>query len=249
MRLDKFLSVRTMYSRKELHKYIESGCVTRNGVPMKQANFSVSDKDTIALNGVEIPGTTYVYILLNKPEGYVCSVDEPGQKLAIDLIPPTLQRKVLQPVGRLDKDSTGMLLFTDDGQLSHQVLSNRSHCDKYYHVTLSRSWKQEYTEQIAAGIVLKDGTHCLPAHAEPIPRTTHEMLICLHEGKYHQVRRMMAALGNHVEKLSRIAIGDLPIPPDLAIGACQVLNLQDVQKILKKETNLASMLQILRKNS
>ena len=249
MRLDKFLSARTMYSRRELHQMILKNCVVLNGIPAKKPDASVSPDDIVTLNGIEVPSSTFLSILLNKPRGYVCSANEPGQKLAIDLIPLTLRRKNLQPVGRLDKDSTGMLLFTDDGQLAHQIISSRSHTPKYYHVTLARPWEPVYADAIAAGITLKDGTPCLPAHAEPLPGHPCEMLICLQEGKYHQVRRMMASLGNHVDALARIAIGSLPLPENLPVGGWMVLEVQDVQKILKNQSDFSSLLQILRKNS
>ncbi len=249
MRLDQFLSARTMFTRKELRQLIQKGKVTQNGIVVRKPDTAVMAADQIALNGTEVPNTEYLYLLVNKPVGYVCSANEPGQKLVLELVPPTLCRKNLQPVGRLDKDSTGMLLLTDDGQFAHQLISTRSHSPKYYHVTLARPWEEGYAAAIAAGITLKDGTQCKPAYAESVPEHPYEMRICLHEGKYHQVRRMMASLGNHVSELSRIAIGGMSLPADLPIGGCLVLQAQDVQKILKKENDFATMLQILRKSS
>lgn len=245
MRLDRFLSAGTMYSRRELKRMIQNGQVTQNGRLVKKPDAQVYDGDAICINGAQIPSDKYLYILLNKPRGYVCSASEPGQNLAVNLIPLTLRRKDLQPVGRLDKDSTGMLLFTNDGQLSHQLISTRSHAKKYYHVRLARPWADTYADAIAAGITLRDGAQCLPAYARPIPGRPREMLICLEEGKYHQVRRMMAALGNHVSDLSRVAIGGFPMPQDLPEGRCQVLDISDVQKILQKESDFSALLQKL----
>lgn len=199
--------------------------------------------------GRHIPGDQYLYVLLHKPKGYVSSADEPGQKSVLELVPPELCRKDLRPVGRLDKDSTGMLLLTDDGQLAHQVIAARSHVAKYYHIVLARPWEDGYAEKMAEGMVLADGAQCLPAKAAPVEGTDREALICLHEGKYHQVRRMFAAAGNHVAELARIAMGGLEMPQDLEIGTCCVLSEKDVQKMLNCETNFASLLQTLKKHS
>lgn len=250
MRLDQFLSARTMYSRRELRQMIGKGQVTVNGTAALRADQPIrAQEDVVRLREIVIPGDPYLYVLLNKPKGYVTSCEESGQHTVMELIPPELCRKDLRPVGRLDKESTGLLLFTDDGQLAHQVIAARSHVAKYYRIVLARPWENCYAEQISDGIILADGAHCRSAQAVPIPGTTHEALICLHEGKYHQVRRMFAALGNHVSELERVALGGLSMPPDLTLGTCRVLLNQDVQKMLKYETDFASLLQNIRKSS
>lgn len=250
MRLDQFLSARTMYSRRELRQMIQKGKATVDGAVVRKADQHIQpDENTVCLNGRHIPGDQYLYVLLHKPKGYVSSADEPGQKSVLELVPPELCRKDLRPVGRLDKDSTGMLLLTDDGQLAHQVIAARSHVAKYYHIVLARPWEDGYAEKMAEGMVLADGAQCLPAKAAPVEGTDREALICLHEGKYHQVRRMFAAAGNHVAELARIAMGGLEMPQDLEIGTCCVLSEKDVQKMLNCETNFASLLQTLKKHS
>ena len=142
-----------------------------------------------------------------------------------------------------------MLLLTDDGQLAHQVIAARGHVAKYYHIVLARPWEDGYLQSLEQGITLADGAQCLPAKAAPVPDTDREALICLHEGKYHQVRRMFAALGNHVSELARVAMGGLLLPPELPLGACCVLSEKDVQKLLKCETDFASLLQTLQSHS
>ncbi|WP_298483628.1 pseudouridine synthase [uncultured Ruminococcus sp.] len=250
MRLDQFLSARTMYSRRELRQMITKGKVTVDGAVTKRADLPVDpEQNTVLLCGKHVSGDQYLYVLLHKPKGYVTSTDEPGQHTVMELIPPEMCRKELCPVGRLDKDSTGMLLLTDDGQLAHQVIAARSHVAKYYRITLARPWEDDYAPQIAAGITLADGAQCMPAQAALVPGTTHEVLICLHEGKYHQVRRMFAALGNHVSELERVALGGLLLPPDLALGDCILLSEKDVQKMLKCETDFASLLQTHQRSS
>lgn len=250
MRLDQFLSARTMYSRRELRQMITKGKVTLDGTAVLRPDYPVDlEKNVVCLGGKPVPGDLYLYVLLHKPKDYVSSADEPGQHSVMELVPPELCRKNLRPVGRLDKDSTGMLLLTDDGQLAHQVIAARSHVAKYYHIVLARPWEDAYAEQMAAGMTLADGAHCMPAHAARVPGTEKEALICLHEGKYHQVRRMFAAVGNHVSELARVAIGGLLLPSDLPQGDCAVLKEKDVQKMLKCETDFASLLQMIQRSS
>lgn len=250
MRLDQFLSARTLYSRRELRTMIAKGKVTVDGAPARKPDQPVSpEKNIVCLLGKHVPGDPYLYVLLNKPKGYVSSADEAGQHSVMELIPPELSRKDLRPVGRLDKDSTGLLLFTDDGQLAHQVIAARGHVAKYYRILLARPWEDAYADAIAAGIRLADGAQCKPAQAAPVPETQREVLVCLHEGKYHQVRRMFAALGNHVEELERVALGGLTMPPDLPLGGCIQLFEQDVQKMLHSETVFSSLLQTKKESS
>lgn len=246
MRLDQFLSARTMYTRKELRQMLAQGKVKVDGQVVTKGDYKiVPEQNRVCLNGTHVPGNRYLYVLLHKPKGYVSSADEPGQRSVMELVPPEMCRKDLRPVGRLDKDSTGMLLLTDDGQLAHQIIAVRSHVAKYYHIVLARPWEAHYAEKIAAGIVLADGVHCQPARAEKVPGTENEAIICLHEGKYHQVRRMFAALGNHVAELARVAMGGMELPPDLPLGRCKILPEKDVQKMLKCESDFARLLQTL----
>ena len=164
MRLDQFLSARTMYSRRELRQMIQKGKVTVDGAVVRKADQAVQpEAHTVCLNGREICGDQYLYVLLHKPKGYVSSADEAGQKSVLELVPPELCRKDLRPVGRLDKDSTGMLLLTDDGQLAHQVIAARGHVAKYYHIVLARPWEDGYLQPLEQGITLADGAQCLPA--------------------------------------------------------------------------------------
>lgn len=245
MRLDRFLSERTSYSRRELKDIITHGKVTVNGAVVKSAQTAVKESDTVVLEGKKIDTEEFIYVLMNKPKGYVTSLNEPGQKSVMELIPEEYYRKALAPVGRLDKDSTGLLLFTDDGQFAHQMLSVKGHVNKYYKVTLARPWEEEYAQRLQQGLVLSDGTECLSAQAEKIPGTERQALICLREGKYHEVRRMFAALGNHVEELDRVAIGGLCVDEFLTIGLCKMLKNQDIQKILENQVNFSSLLQSL----
>lgn len=244
MRLDKWLSDATNYTRSQLKQLIRSGQVTVNDCIVKRPETAVCQTDTICLQGKPVTADTFCYcLLLHKPLGYVCAVTDATEKTVMELIPPDLQRKGLFPVGRLDKDTTGLLLLTNDGAFSHALLAPRRHIPKYYWMQLARPYEVQYAEQLAAGLTLADGTHCLPAEILPIPNTEREAVICLQEGKYHQVRRMMAAVGNHVEQLQRIAMGGLCLPSDLLPGDC--VPLTAVQMELLQQPNDPDRLRLL----
>lgn len=224
MRLDKWLSDATSYTRSQLKQLIRSGQVTVNQTIVKKPETPVQETDVICLQGNPVePAESCYCLLLNKPLGYVCAVTDATEKTVMELIPPELQRKGLFPVGRLDKDTSGMLLLTNDGAFSHALLAPKRHVPKYYRMQLARPYEESYAQHLAEGLVLADGTHCLPAEILPVLNTDRMAVICLHEGKYHQVRRMLAAVGNHVEQLQRVAIGNLFLPISLQIGACQKL--------------------------
>ena len=247
-RLDQYLTLAGEGSRSQVKQFLKKGLVQVDGITEKQAKRKVLGNEQITLNGKPVYYEEHCYLMLHKPAGVVTATEDKKEKTVMDLI--TLQQKKdLFPVGRLDKDSTGMLLLTDDGQLAHQVIAARGHVAKYYHIVLARPWEDGYLQPLEQGIMLADGAQCLPAKAAPVPDTDREALICLHEGKYHQVRRMFAALGNHVSELARVAMGGLLLPPELPLGACCVLSEKDVQKLLKCETDFASLLQTLQSHS
>ena len=249
-RLDKIIASMGRWSRREVKDLIRQGRVTVDGVPARSAEEKADpEQAVIAVNGELLNWRRYTWVMLNKPAGYLSATEDGRGATVLDLLPQDLQRQGLFPVGRLDKDSTGMLLLTDDGQLAHQVIAARGHVAKYYHIVLARPWEDGYLQPLEQGITLADGAQCLPAKAAPVPDTDREALICLHEGKYHQVRRMFAALGNHVSELARVAMGGLLLPPELPLGACCVLSEKDVQKLLKCETDFASLLQTLQSHS
>ena len=250
-RIQKVLSDQGILSRRRTEELIKEGRITVNGRPAQPGHPIDIRRDIVAIDGERVwfqKKKKNYYVMLHKPRGYVTTMsDEKGRRSVADLVADFPVR--LYPVGRLDKDSTGLLLFTDDGQLAHQVIAARGHVAKYYRILLARPWEDVYADAIAAGIRLADGAQCKPAQAAPVPETQREALICLHEGKYHQVRRMFAALGNHVEELERVALGGLTMPPDLPLGGCIQLFEQDVQKMLHSETVFSSLLQTKKESS
>ncbi len=224
MKLVKLLANLGYGSRKEAQRLIRAGAVTDESGRILSDN-EVPPHHEIRVRGEELDPPSPLVIMLNKPDGYTCSTEDPGDTI-YDLLPPrfALRNPGLNPVGRLDKDTTGLILLTDDGKLLHKIIHPKSGCLKVYHVLLDRPLEGHEGELFASGtLVLKSETRpLLPAKLEVIGEK--EALITLHEGRYHQVRRMFAAAGNHVLNLKRISIGGLTLPEDLEEGEWQELD-------------------------
>ena len=235
MRLDKYISSqRTDLSRSDVKKMIRAGRVCAAGKTASDPGMQVSETDEVTLDGEVIGYKEHIYIMLNKPAGYVCSAREGNSPTVYDLIPPELNRRGLFPAGRLDKDTEGFVLMTDDGQLAHDILAPGKHVPKRYHVKLAEPYREEYAERFAEGIVIDGGEKCLPAEAFPDENDPFVFTLILHEGKFHQVKRMAEAVGNRVVFLRRDAIGGLDMPPKLGLGECLELMHKDVDKLLTK---------------
>lgn len=233
-RLDKFLSSQTVYSRTDISKLLWKRKVSVNGKTIRDGEHKINpDLDRIEVFGREIKYRENIYIVLNKPAGYVSATEDKNDPTVIDLIPEELRRKELFPAGRLDKDSEGMVLITDDGTLSHKIISPKHHIAKYYIVKLAQSFGENYEKLFREGITLGNGESCLPAIVRGCPCAENIAFIELFEGKYHQVKRMFAAVENHVEKLVRIQMGGLEMPVNIGIGECMEILHNDVEKLLK----------------
>lgn len=228
MKIVKLLANLGYGSRKEVQLYIRSGAVTdQAGRVLGETDFPPHDE--ILFRGESLDPMFPLTLMLNKPDGYTCSSDDPGSVI-YDLLPARFSHRNpgLNPVGRLDKDTTGLLLLTDDGKLLHKIIHPKSGCLKVYHVTLDRPLEGHEAELFGSGTLLlnSDTKPLLPAGFEKI--SGKEALITLHEGRYHQVRRMFAAAGNHVTHLKRISIGSLKLPASLAEGGWQALTSDDM---------------------
>ena len=235
MRLDKYISSqRTDLSRSDVKKLIRAGKVTVGGKTASDPGMQVSETDEVTVAGERVDYREYLYIMLNKPAGYVCSAREGSSPIVYDLIPPELNRRGLFPAGRLDKDTEGFVLMTDDGQLAHDMLSPGKHVPKRYHVRLAEPYREEYAVRFAEGIVIDGGEKCLPAEAYPDENDPFAFTLILHEGKFHQVKRMAEAVGNRVVFLKRMSIGGLEMPPELGLGECLEIMHKDVEKLLAK---------------
>lgn len=229
MRLDKFLSNNTPYSRSQIHKLIRMGDVSVNGECKVKADQKITDADQIYLHQELITSQPPRYLMLNKPTGYVCANQDSENPTVIDLL-DDLRTEDLQIVGRLDKDTTGLVLITDDGQWNHQITAPVSHCKKTYLVTLADPVTAETAELFKAGVLL-DGEKKLTAPAELELLSSHQVKLTISEGKYHQVKRMFAAVGNKVTGLHRQQIGNLVLDSNLEPGQYRSLTQNEIQGI------------------
>ena len=231
MRLDKYLAQATDYSRKEIKKAIRRAEVLVNDRQADDPAMQVDEGDEVVLDGQRIRHHGPRYFMLNKPEGVV-SVTKDGRNMTVlDLLADEANRERLHVAGRLDKDATGLLLITDDGEWTHHVISPRRHCDKVYLVQLAEPLEPHYSEKFAQGIWLaEEKKRCLPARLEALDDRTARLT--LREGKYHQVKRMFAALGNHVEALHRERIGGIVLDAELAPGEYRPLTEEEVASVV-----------------
>ncbi len=214
-RLDKFISSQTALSRKEAQAAIRDKRVTVNGTAVRSADRKVDTaSDAVTLDGAPLCYRKYVYYMLNKPAGVVSATEDRVEHTVLDLLPDELRRDGLFPAGRLDKDTTGLLILTDDGDYAHRMLSPKKHVTKRYIATLDRAPDASILPRFREGIVLSDGTVCKKGRAELLGEN--RAAVEISEGKYHQVKRMFAALGYRVTALERVRIGGLSLDPTLA---------------------------------
>ena len=216
IRLDKYIADAAGLTRSEAGKAIRSGTVTVNGVVIHRPEQKLDETvDLVCLNGTPCRYSRFCYYLLNKPVGLITASRDSRQKTVLDLFPPALRKQGIAPAGRLDKDTSGLLLLTNDGELAHRVISPRYEIDKVYRAVTEHPLCEADVRRFQEGIVLADGTRCLPAALRILGET--ECLVTVHEGRYHQVRRMLASVGKPVLSLQRIAVGPLRIetaPPE-----------------------------------
>lgn len=231
IRLDKFISERTEYTRSQIRELAAKGRITVDGMSVKRPDVKIDDTAAaVTICGQEIRSQRFSYLLLNKPQGYVCSTDDKDGETVMKLIPPEYRKKGMFPAGRLDKDSMGALLLTNDGELAHRMLSPKHHIPKIYIVQLGRKFENNYINKFEGGITLADGEACMPAKVRQSENSDKLAFIELYEGKYHQVKRMFAAVGNHVELLMRISLGSLVLPEKLRIGESMEIMPNDMFK-------------------
>ena len=218
MRLDKFLVSTGKISRSDAGRAARGGKITVNGVVEKKADRHIDpDTDVITLHGERIVYRRYTYIMLNKPEGFVSATEDGRDPTVLTLLPQELQRVGLFPCGRLDKYTLGLMLLTNDGELSHRLLSPRHHVEKRYAYTCKFPLPQEDMTILEAGVELEDGSQTKPARIIAEPQSQ-QGIIVLTEGKYHQIKRMFDAVGNKIRSLERITFGPLSLDPSLDRG-------------------------------
>ncbi len=209
-RLDKFLCDSGVGTRSQVKAILKSGRVTVDGKPEKDSSRKIDPQtQVVCLDGESLSGKRRIVVMLNKPAGFVTATEDPVEKTVMELLPPEMKHLDLKPVGRLDKATEGLLLFTNDGDLLHRLISPKKEVPKIYYAHHEGEAKQEDVQAFADGLTLRDGTVCLPAKLEPLGAG--ESLVTVCEGKYHQVRRMMASRGMTVLYLERRQEGALPL--------------------------------------
>jgi len=229
MRLDKYISQATSLTRSQAKKVISRGKVSGNTETIRNSAYKVSIDEAIYLDGKAITIRGPRYIMLNKPQDFICSTVDEQLPSILNLI-DVEKREQLFIAGRLDADTTGLALITDEGQWSHKITSPRKKCAKRYRVKLAEPLPENAIEQFQDGIQLKsENQPCLPAQLEVLSET--EVLLTIREGKYHQVKRMFAALGNHVMALHREKVGQIELDPKLELGEWRYLTDQEVNSI------------------
>jgi len=236
LRLDRLLANLGYGSRREMQALAKNGRVTLDGTPVRDANQKVAITpdlpDHLQIDGKPIDPPPGIALMLHKPLGVTCSHKEAGP-LVYDLLPTRWRMRdpAISTIGRLDKETSGLLLLTDDGGLLHRVISPKSHVAKRYRATLDRPLRGDEAETFAAGELMLEGETkpLLPAVMETLSPT--EALLTLTEGRYHQVRRMFAAVGNHVTALHRESMGGLDLPTDLAAGEYRLMTEADVAAV------------------
>ena len=230
-RLDKFLSDSKVASRSQLRQIIRAGRVQVGNTVVREPEYKVDEKtDEIFLDGVRVGGARRIVLMLNKPAGYVTSTSDPRDRTVMELLPP--QYRGLFPVGRLDKDTEGLLLLTNDGQLAHRLLSPRRGVEKCYYAEHEGTADASDVDVFRTGCVLRDGTRCLPAVLAPLGEGKSLVYVC--EGKYHQVRRMLASRGKPVTYLRRLSegglqLGELPLGMTREVTDEEIKALESVQ--------------------
>ena len=235
-RLDKRLASTGRWSRREVKELARQGRVLVNGMPARRPEDKVGEEDQLLVDGQEVDCAPFVYVMMHKPAGLLSATEDRNQKTVVDLLPEELKRRGLFPVGRLDKDTTGLLLLTDDGALAHDLLSPKKHVDKVYLAKVEGRVDSTDVSALAQGMVLGDGLHCLPAGLEPLEDGS-SCLVTLREGKYHQVKRMLAARGKPVLALKRLSMGLLRLDEKLQPGQWRYLEMDEVAKLREEGRN------------
>ena len=233
-RVDKLISLQLNISRNDTKTMLKSGRITVNGVVVKKPETKIdTEKDIVCIDKKEIDVCEFVYLMMNKPKSVLCASTDKRAKTVIDIVQPDLKRKGLFCVGRLDKDTTGLLLITDDGDFSHKVISPKSMIPKKYEVEVDGIITEQMITIFKEGIVLADGTKCLPATLTIISDNVAHVVI--YEGKYHQIKRMFGVVNLGVVNLKRLQIGGLKLDESLKEGEMKKLSKNELSSIFNEK--------------
>ena len=238
MRLDKCLADCGLGTRSEVKSLLKAKRITVNGKVVNNGKVQVNpETDEILFDGEKIQYEEFVYIMMNKPKGVVSATEDNLHKTVLDLIDPLYFKKGVFPVGRLDIDTHGLLLLTNDGELAHRLLSSKKHVTKIYQARVEGVMTEEDAAAFEKGIVLSDGTECMPARLDILSTTQDESIVQIHlkEGKFHQVKRMVKSCGKTVVDLQRLTMGPLKLDESLALGESRLLTEEELESLMMNE--------------
>ena len=228
-RIDKIIASTGMMSRSDAKKAAKKGLVKLNGIIIKDCSTKASENDDLTVNGRSVRYKKYVYIMLNKPKGYVCSTDDPSSPIVNLLLNEELQRLNLFSIGRLDKNTTGLVILTNDGEIAHRIISPSGHINKVYRVQTKFPIDRALSKNFLDGITLDDGYKCKSAVLDITDET--KCTVTISEGKYHQIKRMFESVGNKVIELTRVSIGNLSLDTGLKQGEYKVLTKPEISAL------------------
>ena len=234
-RIDKILSSQGICTRKQAKQLCKAGQVIVDGIAVVKPEQKVDpEHSNLVVSGKPVLFRRHLYLMMNKPQGVVSASRDPNTPTVVDLVPEHLKRQGLFPAGRLDKDTTGFVLLTDDGEFAHKILSPKNHVPKTYLASVSGKVDESVVQAFQQGIVLADGSRCKSASLRIIGQQGNHILteVILHEGMYHQIKRMFAACGCHVETLHRLKIGGLTLDENLAPGECREILYKELKENL-----------------
>lgn len=230
-RIDKIISVASGVSRADARALIKKGLVSVNGAVIKDIGFKADENnDIICSRGEKLCYSKYVYIMMNKPKGVISASEGGKEKTVVDILPDSMKRKNLFPAGRLDKDTTGFVLITDDGDFAHKILSPKNHIPKTYIAQLDKSFDDTVVSAFEQGVALKDDL-CMPAKISAVDGDYTKALVIIKQGMYHQIKRMFGKFGITVTGLTRIKMGRFALDETLQPGGCRYITPDELEQI------------------
>ncbi|WOO87821.1 pseudouridine synthase [Mollicutes bacterium LVI A0039] len=230
MRLDKFLANKDFCTRKEARKFLKQNPIHVNGVPVKNVTEKLQENDELTIGEYTFYVNEFKYFLFNKPQGVVCANADDLHQTIFDLMAFEDFQSDLFTVGRLDLDTTGLLLITNDGKFAHSLMSPKRHVDKTYHVVCRDSISDEDLKRLEEGVTIEYDYETMPAKTKRI--NENEIYLTISEGKFHQVKRMLVAVDNEVTELSRVSIGNLTVPEDLPVGEYEAYTKKTLEELI-----------------
>lgn len=234
IRADKLICDNSPFSRSEAKKLFKNHLITANGVEICSGDIKVADDAEIKIDGNALVTRRHIYLMLNKPKGFVSSTRQKGVRTVLELVPDEFLKRGIFPAGRLDRDTTGFMLLTDDGDFAHKILSPKNHVEKVYIAELDSPITVEMINGFENGVILADNSICLKAGLTDISENGKYLAkISLNEGMYHQIKRMFGVFGAGVNELSRISIGGVMLDENLPEGSCRELTADELLLILQ----------------